>query len=487
MADNFLPVQGGVVENNYLSAFDFFKPANAIKASKAYGDGIKAVDVLRAMSRYTPVTRDSWSVFEENLFHRTITLAQASSYSTDDDSLKCWTFVLDSDDLDDNDNYYPRIGFHLLVPEGHNVYNARINKITETGGGSTITLYAYPLNSSIDVDSGTPHEIASGVEMAIITHSKGAETGQPDSVAQGYNKRTFYAQIMGETTKAGGTQLVNEMWFKKTQDGGRVTNWYSPQFGYTESRLDIYEEGLILFGEVAPAALKVTAENQSSGTETEGIGNHITNSQGLFSWNASLGGSGTYAEDNFVLEDLDAAEDHMRSQGINSTTILWMGGHKFKRQIDNLGLDIVTSTSAGEKLIYDYLTQKGTKELAAQLGFSSIERSGFTHIFQNIDSYSNPQTYGAGGYEINKWALAFPISMAKVKDVNGKKIALPNISMRYRAMDGYNRRRELWTVGAAGGQPHRYQGSHDLTRTYWRCHVGLQALNMNQSFVIKPE
>jgi len=482
MSNNYLPRQDGLTEVNYLSTFDFLQPQNALELIQKFNEGIMAVDILKAMDRFLPVSQDEWSVFEEGMFHRTVTLAEASSYGTDDGSLKCWKFVLDADDLDSNDNYYPRVGFHLLVPEGSNVYNARINKITESG--STITLYAYPLNSTIAVDVSTPHQIASGVEMSIITHSKGAGTGQPKAVSQGYEKRTFCAQILAESTKAEGTQLVNEAWFKKYENGGKILNLYSPELARAERRLDIYQEGLIMFGEVAPAALIVTTTNTNGTTDSEGVGNHIKNSQGLYSWNSSLGGSGTYADENFILDDLDQAEDHFRSQGINSTTILWMGGHKFKRQIDNLGLDVVTAASAGDKLIYDYLGQKGTKELGLQLGFSCIERSGFKHVFQNVDSFSNPQTYGAAGYSINKWGFGFPVSTVQAKDVNGKKISLPNISMRYRAMNGYSRKRELWTVGAAGNHM-PYTGEHDVTRTYWRDHVGLQALKMNQSYIIK--
>jgi hypothetical protein len=490
MSVNGLPIQGGYNEASYLPTFDFFKPAVAMEVTKRYGSGIKAVNILRSMGRERPVDRDSWSAYEENKFHRTITLSKASTAGTDTNGLACWEFTLAADDLDASNNFYPRVGFIITVPYGHITYQAKIDYI-DVSSVALPVLYATPT----DVTVTTPPAIASGTEMAITTYVKAAGTGQPDSVSQGYTKRTFYSQIIAESLEIEGTQFVNAQWFDKFDDGTDARYWWSPEFAYSEDRMDMYEEGMIVAGELNSQTGMLQNANNIGGTydgssysraETKGIGNTQPTSQGMFDWNSDLGSSLSYSDENWILDDLSTIEDYLRGEGVMSSVVLHLIGHNLQRQIDAAGLDLTTATAAGDQIIRQYMNINGTPQLAATLGFSMIQRSGFTHIFQVIDSFSNPQTFGASGYEYNKWGISFPISNVPTMNSKKEKVTIPNISLRYRARDGYNRRREMWTNGAAGGNNAKYQGQHDLSNSYWRGHVGLEMLKANQTVVSKP-
>jgi hypothetical protein len=492
MAVDALPIQGGTRESTYLSTFDFFKPEVALEVTRRYGQGIKAVNILRAMGRELPVGRDTWSGYEENKFHRTITLNAASGNSTDNNSLACWTFVLDGDDLDSEDNFYPRVGFIVGVPVSNDTEMARIERISVSG--STITLYCTPLDGTIVPAS---NQIASGTEIAILSHVKAAGTAQPDAVNQGFTKRTFYSQIIAESVEAEGSQLVNDLWMSKYDDGTGITNWYNPEFAYSEARMDFYEEGMIVAGQVNSRLttfvqnaynMRGTWDGASTYTytETKGIGNKMQTSQGMFRWNSSLGNALNYSDENFVLDDLTTVEDFLVAEGVTTGVILWMVGRDLQRQIDNAGMELVSGTSAGDQVVSQYMKINGTPQLAATLGFSTIQRSGFTHIFQVIDSFSNPQTFGAGGYNYKKWGFICPLGNATIMNEHNEKITMPNMGLRYRQKNGYNRRREMWKVGAAGGDSSHYQGDHDVTNNYWRNDLGFEMYKANQTVVAKP-
>jgi len=491
MATEGLPIRGGVRELAYQSTFDFFKPAVALEVSKRFGGGIKAVNLLRAMGRELPIGREVWYGYEDNKFHRTITLNAASSYSTDTNSLNCWTFVLEGDDLDAAYNFYPRVGFIVGVPVSGNIEMGFIDKITSAT--TTVTLYVTPLDSSI-VPSA--NQIASGTEMAILSHVKAAGTGQPDAVSQGFTKRTFYTQIMAETIEAEGSQLVTDLWMDKYDDGEAIPTWWHPEFARTEARMDFYEEGMIFSGQAnsRPTTMLQTATNLKgiyvgaayTNSETKGVGNKLQTSQGMLRWNASLGNSLSYSDENFVLDDLTTVEDYLVAEGVTSGVILWMIGRDLQRQIDASGMELVSGTSAGDAVVSQYMKINGTQQLAATLGFSKVQRSGFTHIFQVIDSFSNPQTFGAGGYNTKKWGFICPLDNVTVMNENKEKVVLPNMTLRYRAKNGYSRRREFWTVGATGGDQARYQGEHDITNSYFRNDIGFEMYKANQTVVAKP-
>jgi len=98
-----------------------------------------------------------------------------------------------------------------------------------------------------------------------------------------------------------------------------------------------------------------------------------------------------------------------------------------------------------------------------------------------MDAWSMPKTWGSTGYDLSKYAVWTPLASFIDPKTNAK---LDNIATRYRAMDGYSRRFETWTLAGAGNGPK--VSAIDKTNTYFRSHLGLQAFKVNQMILSKP-
>ncbi len=123
----------------------------------------------------------------------------------------------------------------------------------------------------------------------------------------------------------------------------------------------------------------------------------------------------------------------------------------------------------------------GNEDLAVSIGFNIIKKGGIKFLIKPMEAWSNPMTFGANGYDLAKYGLIFPLS--KFTDPKTRKLT-NNIETRYRAMDGYSRRFETWTIGGAGKG--LKLSEIDETNTYFRAHLGLQAMKVNQMAIVEP-
>lgn len=475
-----LPQGGGTVTQNLVGMQDFFKPDKAAEITRRFGGGVSLTLLMNSMERWMPVSRNSWSRFEEGQYHRpfsasaTTTVASAAGAAVN--------FVLSSADVDSNDQYYPRRGFIVGVPVGKETMMCIIDNITASG--STITLSLKPFDKTVLIPA-----LPAGTEISILSHAKGAGTDQPDPSHMSYLEREFNLQTIAETITADGTTITDETWAKKFDDGQQVMNIWNPEFARAELLMDQYTDGMAFLGQINSNSITQTANNMNSQSSSAGIGNSIETSKGLFTWNRELGAENEYTDGSWALTDLDDIEDHMRSQGINTGTIMHLVGSRLKREIDVAAQAKIASVTGGE-LFTGVVNQYfgGSKSLSLSLGFDVIKNTSYTHVFQVIDTFDNPWFMGAGGYNTSDRGLSFPISTVQVMDENRTKVMLPNISMRYKQLNGYSRRREMWLNGAAGKGMYldRYIGQTDDLSAYWRSHCGLEALQMNQTVVTNP-
>ncbi len=480
MALNGLPIGNATYVQNLVGLQDFFEPEVAADVVRRFGGGVTLTLLMNSMDRWMPVSRETWKRFEEGQYHRPFKVNADTTAATTAGAAV--SIVLSAADVDTNNRFYPRRGFIVGIPVGQETMMCLIQNITASG--ATITLSVQPFDATVEIPA-----LDAGTELSILSHAKASGTDQPDPSRMNYVDRDFQLQIMAETITADGTTITDQTWAKRFDDGAQVMNIWNPEFARAELLMDQYMDGMAFLGQSNTNSIVQSANNMNSQTSNKGIGNTINTSKGLFTWNREVGGESEYSNGSWSLTDLDDIEDHMRSQGINTGTIMHLVGSQLKREIDQAANTRLASVSGGE-LYLGVVNQYfgGSKSLSLSLGYDVIKNTSYTHVFQVIDTFDNPWFMGAGGYNTTDRGISFPISDVPVLDETRTKIMLPNISMRYKELNGYSRRREMWLNGAAGRGMYLtdYIGQTDDLDAYWRSHCGLEALQMNQTVVTNP-
>lgn len=465
---------------NLVGIQDFFEPDVAVDVVRRFGGGVTLSLLINSMERWMPVSRTTWRRWEEGQYHRPFsvganTTAAASAGAAVD-------IQLATADVDTNQQYYPRRGYIIGIPVGQEIKMAIIQNITNSSG--TITLSVQPFDQTLEIPV-----LTAGTELSILSHAKAGGTDQPDPSRMSYQERDFNTQIIAETISSDGTIITDQTWAKRFDDGAKVMNIWNPEFARAELLMDQYADGMGFLGEINGNSITQTANNINSQNSNKGIGNTINTSKGMFTWNREIGGEVEYNQGSWALTDLDEVEDYMRTQGVNTGTIMHLVGARLKREVDTGANTRVASVDGGDLylgVVDEYFG--GSKSMSLSLGFDVIKNTSYTHVFQVIDTFDNPWFMGAGGYNTTRRGLTFPIANMPVLDEQRTKLMLPNINFRYKAQENYSRRREMWINGAAGRGMYvdQYIGQTDGVDAWWRSDIGLEFLQANQTVVQNP-
>jgi len=417
-------------------------------------------EMFRSMGREVAITADEWFAHEENWYHRTITTTgNLGSPGNGNNGV----LTLDPADHDVNGGSFPRVGDIVSVP-GSYVQALIISKNTDVPTAHTITIR--PIRTDQNIGA-----IASGTVVSITNGAFAAGTGQPDGTTVGTTKRTFTAQIFKESVGAEGTQLVNEQWFKVMDNNKSLVGWYTPGTDRAAYEIALKMDGAYTWGEES---------NNVTQTTHRGNVNKVKTTKGVFPWVRDLGYVLNYTAGALDILDLYDLGLYLKSQGISTGVVLIMAGAEIlidfekaaKTYFDGNSIDV--TSKYGPQIF-------GTQDLVVNAGIRAIRIGGIVYVFKPMDVWSMPQTFGATGYDLAQYALAFPLTRFKDPE---SKVMLDNIASRYRAKGSYNRRFETWRIAGAGGG--LYVTDIDETNTYIRGHHGLQFLKVNQAAMFKP-
>jgi len=479
MSDGLARAGGSYVQNVVGSA-DFLKPENYLEVSRRWGNGVTLTLLMNSIKRYRGIARENWRRYEEGQYHRTFSVANDVAAGAAGASV---AVQLHADDLDANNQFYPRRGYQTAVALADGTIAVLIiDNIVQAGAVVTLTLT--PFVSTVAIPA-----ISADTELAIIGHAKAIGTDQPDPSRYTHIARDYNLQVIAETMSSDGGVITDQTWFTKFDDGKKIVNMFSHEFDRADMLMDMYQDSMAFVGQINSNNITQTANNMNSQNSNKGIGNSINTSRGMFDWGNQLGGRVDYTTGSWTLADLDSQEDHYRSQGVVSGNILHLVGSNLKSQIDTACQDEAQRLDSGD--IFTGVVNRyfgGSKSMSISLGFSVIKRTNFTHIFQTIDSFDNPWFLGVSGLRMNERGISFPIADVETMDENKKKVMLPNVSFCYKELNGYSRKREAWREGAAGMGMYleKYTGQTDALDVYWRSHIGLEALKMNQVVMTHP-
>ncbi len=447
------------ISGNYTeqiaSLHDFFKPQNIPTLYARFGaQYMPMLSQFMALNRALPIQGDEWFGWEENWYHQTIVTSGITAVGVAGATVD---ITLSPTQVDVDGNFYPQKGMIVSFPDSTYV-QAQIVSINTAAG---VVMTVKP-ELTTDIIPAT----VDGETLTISSNAYGAGTDQPKGVVVGATKRSFTAQIFKTTHGLEGSQLTHAKWFNKIDDGRSVRNWYSDGYMLAEYQRDLFIDGAFTWGNEADNLTVAAGEN--------GAGNKVKTTKGIMRHAIEAGHDLPYVAGAWTPQNLDEVGLYFLSQGITSGYSLdWVGAqlnidieNGMKGFLDTTGVDYTNTVNN---------VFGGNKELAASFAFKVINKGGITHILKPMPVWSHPKLFGATGYDMPQRGLFAPL--AKVINPKTQEV-MPNIAVRYEAMDGYNRMFETWSVNGAG--PGLKVIGTDKAETFLRSHMGLQVFKANQ-------
>lgn len=467
-------VVSGIMTNQIYSVYDAGKPQVVNQLMRKYGyQNQGTFQIIRDMSRELPVAASTFAGYEDNKFHRSITVRTTIA---DPGAGNDAVFLLAAADLDASYRFYLREGDIIAVTTAGatNDVKAIVADIdVTTPSAPSVTLR--PLRSTDNIGALTTNQ-----KLPIISGAFGAGTDQPSGTVVGVNKQTFYTQIFKESVGAEGDMLAQENWFEVYDTGENVVGWFNVGNLRAEYLMQMKIDGAFTDGVERTNTLVVVP------AADEGAGNAINTTRGLFPWAKANGYEVNYTPGAEDIDDLSDINDYLRTQYVSSGNILILGGQKFNRGMNIAAREyFVTDTGSQILTRLGEGVFGGVENMKGVLNFKAFNLGdGFDFMLYTMDNWSNPETFGISGLDYDKKGLILPVSSFKDPNPQGTGSKVENFRTRYRAKGDYSRKFEMWTNGAAGGG--QYIGSVDRRDWYLRGELGLEIYKTNQMVVIEP-
>jgi len=445
--------------SDIVSGFDIHKPEKLNVLFARYGDqGASYFQLLRSMGFEKEVSLDTYSHFEENRIHE---ICHVDANVVQPAVGATITFVLDSVDLDANNNFYVRMWDIILFP----------NEVTGSVTDIDVTTPTAPeITCTLNVVTEQFPALTAGDELVIFTNAFSEGSGQPDSAIRGTWEYENDAQIIKETIGYTGSEMVNQTWFDVTSMGYKIPAYYFLGQVDIDYRMALRIDGALLWG-------KRTTNTALVDSDT---GRAVKTTEGLIPYIRRVGNEQTYTAGSFDVAEFDEMDRTLDREHAGNY-ILGLLGIELHQDIENSLKTYFTNTNIvyAKETTNEALFNKNDS-LAASVNFHYLTKSERTFLFKRMGVFNNPKLYGATGYEAPKMGVFMPINKRK-DPVSGNMVE--SIGTRYRGLGRYNRRMEVWQVGGAG------EGlkvtEFDKRNTYQRCHVGAHFRGGNQFVLLE--
>jgi hypothetical protein len=448
-----------IYASDIVSGFDIHKPEIMNVLFSRFGDqGASYFQLLRSMGFEEPVANDTYGHFEDNhiheIFHsRGIVAAGAAGVAVD--------VTLDTQDLDANNNCYPRKWDVVLFP---NEVTGSITNVDKTTDPTAPVLTIKPN----DVGESIP-ALTAGEELVIMSSAFSEGSGQPDGAISGTWEYSNHAQIIKETIGYTGTEMVNQTWFNVTDKGQSIPAYYFKGQIDIDYRMALKIDGALLWGK------------ETTNTIIDPVtGYPIKTTEGAVPYIRRVGNEQTYTEGAFDIDEFDEV-DNTLDRNFAGNYILGLVGIGLHQDIENSLVEYFTNTAINytSPAVNDVLFNSN-ESLSASVNFKYLTKSERTYLFKRMGVFNNPKLYGADGYSARTMGIFLPIN--KKKDpVTSAMVS--SIGTRYRALGPYSRRMEVWQVGGAGNGLKVTE--FDKRYTYQRCHVGAHFRGGNQFVLLE--
>jgi len=437
-----------------VSVFDIDKPEILNTLFRAKGDqGLELFQVIQTMGFKYPTAQVEYSHFEENWKHETF---QVTTPISGGGAGVAVVARLAASSLDGQLNFYPRVGDQVMMNDRN------IGQITAIAGAGTanvdVTMAPVLLTADITPTDGDTIIINSGAFSEGSTQPLGAFTGT--------SKYTNNTQIIKETMTATGTEMTNQKWFDRLDNGKGIPAYYLKGQQDTEYRMALKVNGALLFSQRNTAAITNTGDLS---------GRAVRTTEGLIPFITRTGHQKFYAGGAFSVQNFNDAVKTLDKE-FAPNYICALNGIDLDIEIEDALVDYFKDTNinyAQSGMAKALLG--GNEGLAASVGFRYLMKGQRTFGFKRMGVFSHDKLYGATGY--NNAGLGVLIPMSKVKDKKTMN-EVPTFGMRYKKLGKYDRMMEVWNVNGAG------QGTkviaEDIHNFYLRCDIGFHGAAGNQ-------
>ena len=459
-----VPSIAGNFQTNIVSAFDVLKPDVLSKLFKQYGDqGLNWFLTLNQLGFVNPVANQIFNHYEDDLKNPTFTARALVAQPAAGAAL---LVTLAAVNVDANNNFYPRVGDQVYFKGGQTGIITSINVSTPAQPVLTIS----PVATTYQLPG-----VALGEEMSIISGAFSEGSNQPKGAVTGAVKRTFYTQIIKETMTVTGSQLTTQTWFDgwiSSEDmvgSGQVSSgnsWYNLHMRDAEFRMALKTSGALLFGEEGDGSL-IDA--------TTGLPIYTT--QGLIPQIKKLGMEENYTPGSTSLADIDSYNRLLDKQYAGDF-VMGLFSRQYTTEFENALSTFLANTNINY-VESQIASRYGESAKSICTDFSSVKRGGRTFMYQTFMEFSNRQTVGIAGSVAESYGVFLPM-MTKT-DTKTKQV-VNNVGARYKALDGYSRKMEVWSVNGAG--PGLKVSQADLNNTYLRSEIGGHQLGVNQMLLV---
>lgn len=450
-----------IYASDIVSGFDIHKPEYLNTLFSRYGDqGASFFQLIRSMGFEKPVAADTYGHFEENHIHEIVHSRAIVAQPAQGDPI---TFVLDTTDLDANNNFYIRKFDQLLFP--NEVTGIVVDIDTTTPAAPEVTVEP---NESTDRFPA----LTAGEELVIMSNAFSEGSGQPQGAVSGTWEYSNSAQIIKETIGYTGTEMVNQTWFDVTTKGQSIPAFYFKGQIDIDYRMALRIDGALLWGKQTTNITGVIDDDNENRV--------IKTTEGLVPYIRRVGNEQTYTAGAFDVDEFDDM-DNTLDREFAGNYILGLLGITLHQEIENALKDYFANTNIqfARQTTNDVLF-KANESLGASVNFTYLTKSERTFLFKRLGTLNNRKLYGATGYNGPTMGIFMPINKRK-DPVSGNMV--DSIGTRYRALGKYSRRMEVWQVGGAG------EGlkvtEFDKRNTYQRCHVGAHFRGGNQMLILE--
>ena len=448
-----------IYASEIVSGFDLHKPEKMNVLFARYGDqGASYFQLLRSLGFESEVSLDTYGHFEENRIHENITVDANVSQPAVGATI---AFVLDSTDLDANNNFYVRMWDVILFP----------NEVTGSVTDIDVTTPTAPaITCTLNDDTEQFPALTAGDELVISTNAFSEGSGQPDSAIRGTWEYDNDAQIIKETIGYTGTEMVNQMWVDVTSQNVKIPAYYFLGQVDIDYRMALRIDGALLWG-------KRTVNTALVDPVT---GRIIKTTEGMIPYIRRVGHEQAYTAGSFDVGEFDEMDRTLDREHAGNY-ICGLLGIELHQDIENSLKTYFTNTNIvyAKQVVNDALFNSN-ESLGASVNFHYLTKSERTFLFKRMGVFSNPKLYGSTGYEAPKMGIFMPINKRK-DPVSGNMVE--SVGTRYRGLGRYKRRMEVWQVGGAG------EGlkvtEFDNRNTYQRTHVGAHFRGGNQFILME--
>jgi len=443
-----------IYASDIVSGFDIHKPENLNELFSRFGDqGASYFQLLRSMGFEEKVSLDEYGHWEENRIHEIMHVRENVGQPAVGAPI---TFVLDLNDLDANNNFYPRMYDQVLF---HNEVPGSIVDI-DTTDVTAPEITVEPNDNADQIPA-----LTAGDELIIFTDAWSEGSGQPDPALRGVWRYDNVAQIIKETIGYTGTEMVNQTWFNVTSKGQSIPAYYFLGQTDIDYRMALKADGALLWN-------KITTNPNLIDPDT---GRPIKTTEGLIPYIRRVGNEQTYAPGAFDIDEFDEMDNTLDREHAGNY-ILGLLGISLHQDIENALVDYFQNTNISfAKQATNSVLFNNNEALSASVNFTYLTKSERTFLMKRMGVFNNPKLYGAAGYDAPRMGIWMPINKRK-DPVSGNMVS--SIGCRYRGLGKYSRRMEVWSVGGAG------EGlkvtEFDKRHTYMRTHIGAHYRGGNQ-------